>query len=43
MGLLAQQMRDDELILLCPVLHEDPVVLAPVKDKASGWRCRATL
>jgi len=29
--------------LLCPVAGKDAVVLAPVKDKAYGWRYRAIL
>jgi hypothetical protein len=29
--------------VISPVPHEDAVMLAPVKDKASGWRLRAIL
>jgi len=29
--------------VISPVPREDAVVLAPVKDKASGWRLRAIL
>jgi hypothetical protein len=45
MDMSAKQMRGRqvELILHRPVPREDAVVLAAVKDKACGWRCRAIL
>ena len=44
MGMFASQMRGAQVDLMHrPVASKDAAVLAPVKDKAFGWRYRAIL